>query len=81
MKKNQKPMLPKIFGITLSEDKSNSGRVEIHNYKIVPNLYNKSGYNSIGVNSASSVRLPMENEWEQEYYIIYHSYVLEENDF
>ena len=45
--------------------------LEIHNHKILPQLYKK---NLLGHTSN-------ENEWEQEYYIIYNSYFLEEKDF
>ncbi len=44
--------------------------LEIHNSKIVPNL-----------DRTILERISEENEWEQEYYIIYNSYVLEEKDF
>ena len=44
--------------------------LEIHNNKIVPNR-----------NSNILERISEENEWEQEYYIIYNSYILEEKDF
>ena len=44
--------------------------VEIHHHKILPNL-NKDIFDKVR----------NDNEWEQEYYIIYNSYALEEKDF
>ncbi|MCL5028953.1 MAG: hypothetical protein M1480_08045 [Bacteroidetes bacterium] len=45
--------------------------LEIHKHKILPQLYKKNLLEHVS----------NENEWEQEYYIIYNSYVLEEKDF
>ena len=45
--------------------------LEIHNHKILPQLYKKNLLEHTS----------NENEWEQEYYIIYNSYFLEEKDF
>ncbi len=44
--------------------------LEIQNYKIIPQLYK---FNI----KEDSIR---DNEWDQEYYIIYNSYALEEKD-
>ncbi len=55
--------------ILLSHKRQRLG-LEIHNNKIVPNR-----------NSNILGRVSEETEWEQEYYIIYNSYVLEEKDF
>ena len=59
----------KRLNILLNHRRQRLG-LEIHNNKIVPNL-----------NTNVLDRISEENEWEQEYYIIYNSYILEEKDF
>ncbi len=57
--------------ISIWNDQKPKLGVEIHNRKIIPNLRNQF----------TQLQAPFKNEWEQEYYIIYNSYVLEEKDF
>ncbi len=65
MKKETKRQSP-----LMNNQRSKFG-IEIHNHKIVPQLYKNNLLEQVS----------NENEWEQEYFIIYNSYVLEEKDF
>jgi hypothetical protein len=57
-------------GNSFLDDSNLKKRMEIHSHKIVPHIEKRN-----------MRRFNREDEWEQEYYIIYNSYVLEEKDF
>ncbi len=66
MSNNQETIIqiPLLAKATASEN-----RIEFRRHKIVPQMENILQKN-----------ISVENEWQQEYYIIYNSYVLEEKD-
>ena len=53
----------------ISKSKSKDKRIEFHKHKIIPQKESIVQRNTF-----------REDEWQQEYYIIYNSYVLDEKD-
>jgi hypothetical protein len=64
----EKNFAPNKRNTRFSDSKLKKG-IEIQNNKILPNLDKRYVH-----------RFHKENEWDQEYYIIYNSYILEDKD-